>query len=226
MCATPLNPDTAWQQEPDNPLRSRYSGYPLKEGEMVISLLAWDSFTVGHSLIAFEWRHNPPNGTPFRCHRLFHLFPQRADEDQSSADTRTSAGLTRVSVMRVPGVIARGADRPNAEPVKALEEISAQSSDRQMDKMKVYYKSWAVPFDKGWAAIEQARKDQESPPGFNFVGAAGYNCAKWAQKIADVAGIDSRTLAAKIGFAIPIYENSDGRLVKSEKDMWLERKGG
>ncbi len=75
MPAVALDPNIAWKEDGD--LRSRFTGYPLKNGEMVITILSQGSSSLGHSVIVFEWRHNEAD-PPYRKAKIFHLFPEDA----------------------------------------------------------------------------------------------------------------------------------------------------
>ena len=214
-----LDPQTAWMEagDPDDAVRSRYTGYPLSNGEMVITILSWDSSSVGHQLITFEWRDNHASG-PIRMHKLFHLFPEDMPEG--------FGGWMGITASTRTGKIFRG--RPDEMIDKSEgEAVSAQSQDHRITtgKSKVFYRSWAVDFDSGYKAFEEAKTDWRKPPDFNFVGMrGGYSCASWARKIAAVAGIESDSVMAEIGYPVPIWEIDKGAELRTEEEMWVSRK--
>ena len=150
--AKELQPITVGSQ--DGELRSRYSGCVLNYGEMVNSLISQGAYasSMGHSVIAFEWRDDGTiknGGSPYRKHKAFHLYP--AILATSVWEIASRAGDV------APGVIqrTRGTYVGSGGVLKSSEKYKAGSDIDAASRVLTYnatYRSWAVDFEKGWKA--------------------------------------------------------------------------
>ncbi len=225
MPATEIKPDTAWTEDAPTGLRSRYSGVPLKDGEMIVTILSQGSLSFGHQVIAFEWRDDglKNSGISYRKHKAFHLYPR---QDFRGADPGTLAAR---ATSQVPGTIERTrATRMEGNEPKSASKYKAGSDEDAKSKLLTYnakYRSWKVDFKSGWDAFSEAKRDWKNPPQFNLVnvGNGVYNCAGWVQKIAKIAGIDTGTMSGQLGFPVPVWEVERGREVLDEDEMWKKR---
>ncbi|QIL88546.1 hypothetical protein GNX18_01245 [Microbulbifer sp. SH-1] len=232
--ATELDPNTAWQTAPiGHTLRSRYTGYPLNENEMVITILSQGSFTFGHQVIVFEWGHGYETDDCYRKHKGFHLYPARGN-------SLNELGLLQSSRQVVPGRIERFR---RTIPLENGDKASEKPEDGNLHKGRYYaeqarqvsesnfligakYRSWLVDFNSGNRAFNAAKaewKNATQTPKFNLLGHGGHNCGTWAQHIASIAGIKPTSTAARIGFPVPAWEVYGCGELSSEQEMWEKR---
>ncbi|OAJ58752.1 hypothetical protein A6V36_29790 [Paraburkholderia ginsengiterrae] len=225
--AVELDPDLAWKDGPDTGLRSRYTGYPLKPGEMVITIVSQGTFVLGHQVIVFEWGHGFESTASYRKHKAFHLYPVRG---QSAAPhelglTGSAWNVVDGRIERLRAMVPKHSDGTSRGPEFAASELAATESDFMKGAQ---YRSWKVDFSEGWKAFEEAKKQWKNAdltPKFNLIGSfGGQSCGTWVQAIASIAGIPSTSWAAKLGFPIPAWEVYNCQEVKSETEMWDSRK--
>ncbi len=225
--AVELDPDSAWKEGSEFDLRSRYTGYPLKPGEMVISIVSQGTFALGHQVVVFEWGHGFDNPeTCYRKHKGFHLYPAHGQSALPHELGLVGSAWNVVGgrIERLRGQVAKHADGSSRGGEFARSELAATESGFMKG---AHYRSWKVDFQEGWKAFEEAKnqwKNADLTPKFNLIGSfGGQSCGTWVQAIASIAGIPSTSWAAKLGFPIPAWEVYNCQEVKSESEMWESR---
>jgi len=220
----------AWKlggRESDTWPRSRYSGYALRPGELVVTIVVTRTGGFGHSHVVFEWYADEVPGprTLQRRHEVYHLLPAYTDDEKQQYRDRTE------QLGRVSGGALLGIDR-----IRNLIRLAVSSrpgevrTDTRHDYFPIaegpsYYRSWAVPFDRGWAAREAARQSCDAPPAFNLRSASGaMSCATYARDIVSRAGIQSASaLERVIGVDVPLAGSLGWNLVEAEDTAWQRR---
>ena len=211
--------------EVDGVIRSRYTGYALQKGEMVITVISQGSMpSMGHQMIAFEWWHDgvskKETTKAYRKHKAFHLYPTEANRGG------TYEGFVGLAWNVVPGVIerTRPVDTSTGVPKSGLTGEKGSIADAA-DRTLTYnatYRSWKVDWDSGWKAFQKAKEDWKKPPSFNLANSfGGKSCSGWALEVAAVAGIDPGRASGMIGVPWPANVVSGGYSVPPQDPMKL-----
>lgn len=199
--------------------RSRYSGVPLFPNKMVVTVVS-TLRGQGHSHLIFEWfaKEKTKKGwidgvwkyersvAEHRNHHLFHLVPERTEEEIRDGIEPDSSAL---SLKSCPGVVLYSQDEFDYFPRKSPSA----------------YSSWMVELKSGLQARDEAYLSIYDAPDFNLVRfKGGFNCSKFTIEIAKRVHIDLYPFLDWLKLPVPPKWLVDQKnIVDTEAEMWRTR---